>query len=134
METTQVRLLRNAMSAYAQRRRAASSNLANIDTPGYDRMSVSFEEELQDVRRHSGSLREQSEVEPDTEVEDEAPVLEEELMPDAHADGLPGPYRALRPHENRHYRKRAVATALPAPLSPRSNPCPCRSETSFSPR
>ncbi|MCS3667603.1 hypothetical protein GGP77_001839, partial [Salinibacter ruber] len=29
METTQVRLLRNAMSAYAQRRRAASSNLAN---------------------------------------------------------------------------------------------------------
>jgi len=80
METTNVRLLRNAMSAYAQRRRAASSNLANVDTPGYDRMSVSFEEELQEVRRHSGSLREQSEVEANTEVEDEAPVLEEELM------------------------------------------------------
>jgi len=80
METTNVRLLRNAMSAYAQRRRAASSNLANVDTPGYDRMSVSFEEELQQVRRHSGSLREQSEVQATTEVEDEAPVLEEELM------------------------------------------------------
>ena len=80
MESTNVRLLRNAMSAYAQRRRAASSNIANVDTPGYDRMSVSFEEELQQARRHSGSLQEPAEVEASTEVEDESPVLEEELM------------------------------------------------------
>ncbi|MEF8816892.1 MAG: flagellar basal body protein [Salinibacter sp.] len=80
METTNVRLLRNAMSAYTQRRRAASSNLANVDTPGYNRMSVSFEEKLQQARRHSGSLREQSEVEANMEVEDGPPVLEDELM------------------------------------------------------
>jgi len=80
MDTESVQLLRNAMTAYAQRRRAASSNLANLDTPGYDRVSVSFEEELQQARRHSGSLRDQSEVEAHMEVEDEAPVLENELM------------------------------------------------------
>lgn len=80
MDTESVQLLRNAMTAYAQRRRAASSNLANVDTPGYDRVSVSFEEELQQARRHPGGSREQSEVEGHMEVEDEAPVLENELM------------------------------------------------------
>lgn len=68
------------MSAYAQRRRSVSSNIANVDTPGYDKVSVSFEEELQQARRHSGSLREASEVEASTEVGDDPPVLEEELM------------------------------------------------------
>lgn len=86
MDTGQLSLLRNAMTAYTKRRRAVSGNLANVDTPGYDRTSVSFEEKLRDVR--DSSLRtgqsdlgtEQSEVEAEVVVEDEKPVLEEELM------------------------------------------------------
>jgi|APHM01.1.fsa_nt_gi Flagellar basal body protein len=79
METSQLSLLRNAMTAYTKRRRALSGNLSNIDTPGYDRTSVDFEGELRDAR--NGQLgADPSEVEADVVVEDEKPVLEEELM------------------------------------------------------
>jgi len=80
MESAKLSLLRNAMSAYAQRRQALSSNIANVDTPGYDRMSVSFEEELRSARRHITSLRSESDVQPQVTVEDEPPGLENELM------------------------------------------------------
>jgi len=79
MDTSQVSLLTNAMTAYTKRRRALSGNLSNIDTPGYDRTSVEFEEELRDARSFKLS-KEPSEVEANTEVEDRKPVLEEELM------------------------------------------------------
>lgn len=79
MDTGQLSLLRNAMTAYTKRRRALSGNLANVDTPGYDRTSVSFEEELRDVRDDALG-GDQSEVEAEVVVEDEKPVLEEELM------------------------------------------------------
>lgn len=76
METAKLTLLRKAMDAYAQRRRVLSSNIANVDTPGYDRASVSFEEEL----REAGELQAQTQIEPQVEVEEESPVLEKELM------------------------------------------------------
>ncbi len=79
MDTSQVSLLRNAMTAYAKRRRALSGNLSNIDTPGYDRTSVSFEEPLRDARDNKLG-GEPSDVEAEVTVEDEKPVLEEELM------------------------------------------------------
>jgi len=79
METSQVSLLSNAMTAYAKRRRALSGNLSNIDTPGYDRTSVEFEEELRDARDVKLGT-DPSEVEADAVVEDRKPVLEEELM------------------------------------------------------
>lgn len=79
VDTEQVSLLSNAMTAYAKRRRALSGNLANVDTPGYDRTSVSFEEELQDAREAPLGT-DQSEVEGEVVVEDEKPVLENELM------------------------------------------------------
>jgi flagellar basal-body rod protein FlgB len=79
MDTAQLSLLRNAMTAYTKRRRALSGNLANIDTPGYDRASVSFEGELREAR-DSPLGTEQSEVEAEVVVEDEKPVLENELM------------------------------------------------------
>lgn len=80
METPKLALLKNAMRSYEQRRQALSSNLANLDTPGYNRMSVSFEEELQEARRRPGNLQRIEEVEPQTEVEEGPPVLENELM------------------------------------------------------
>lgn len=78
METAQLSLLRNAMTAYAKRRRALSGNLANVDTPGYDRTSVSFEAELREARE--SPLAEQSDVEAEVVVEEQKPILENELM------------------------------------------------------
>lgn len=80
METAKLNLLRRAMQGYTQRRQALASNLANIDTPGYNRLSVSFEEKLQEARRHPGGLRLEEAVEPRMEVEDAPPILEDELM------------------------------------------------------
>lgn len=80
METAKVGLLRQAMQAYSMRNQAISANLANIDTPGYQRMSVSFEEALQDARRGLPSGRGLGTVAPHTEVGEEAPVLEDEML------------------------------------------------------
>jgi len=80
MESAKLGLLRNAMNAYARRRQALSNNIANLDTPGYDRMSVSFEEELRSARRHSDGLQQAADVEPRMEGTDTRPSLEDELM------------------------------------------------------
>ena len=80
MDTAKLSLLRNAMTAYAKRRRALSRNLANIDTPGYDRTAVTFEQELHEARTSTGLGRRPSAVTARVEVQDEAPVLENELM------------------------------------------------------
>jgi flagellar basal-body rod protein FlgB len=80
MEPSKLHLLRRAMGAYVQRRRAVASNLSNLDTPEYDRLSVAFEEELRSARDASVDLRSPDEVEPRLEVGDEAPILENELM------------------------------------------------------
>lgn len=80
MDTAKLSLLRNAMTAYAKRRRVLSSNLANVDTPGYDRASVTFEEELQAARESPDLGADPAEVEPTVEVQDQKPVLEDELM------------------------------------------------------
>lgn len=79
MDTAQLSLLRNAMTAYTKRRRALSNNIANIDTPDYNRTSVDFEEKLRDARDLQVGT-DPSEVEAEAEVEEEKPVLEEELM------------------------------------------------------
>lgn len=80
MDTAKLSLLRNAMTAYAQRRRALSSNIANLDTPEYDRVSVSFEEDLRAARSGMGGLDRASEVEPHAERSGDPPSLEKELM------------------------------------------------------
>ena len=67
------------MQAYTWRLKALSSNVANLDTPGYNRLSVSFEESLQAARRADASgprdhvvVRMQQDGRP--------PILEDELM------------------------------------------------------
>jgi flagellar basal-body rod protein FlgB len=62
-----------------QRRRALSSNLSNLDTPEYDRLSVSFEDELRKARG-PGGIQAEGDVTGRTEVEDGPPILEDELM------------------------------------------------------
>jgi flagellar basal-body rod protein FlgB len=80
MHTDKVKLLGNAMQAYNWRTQALTSNLANIDTPGYERMSVRFEDSLQEARRSVVTFDGTADVEPTMDIEKTAPVLEDELM------------------------------------------------------
>lgn len=73
-------VLRNAMQAYAWRIKALTNNIANVETPGYRRMSVSFEENLQRAEYLNGSNAELDEVSPQHRIEDAPPSLEEELL------------------------------------------------------
>ena len=80
METPKLKLLTQAMSAYSLRARATTSNLANLDTPGYQRVGVSFEQELQNARRGVQATRSVEDVSARMKVEDAPPILEDELM------------------------------------------------------
>ncbi|GIV59764.1 flagellar basal body protein [Rhodocaloribacter litoris] len=80
METPKLKLLSRAMQAYTWRMQALAGNIANLDTPGYDRIAVSFEETLQEMRHQVPSLRDVTDVEPRVSVEERPPVLEEEMM------------------------------------------------------
>ncbi|MDQ7040289.1 MAG: flagellar basal body protein [Rhodothermus sp.] len=80
MEPAKLQLLRHAMQAYTWRLKALASNIANLDTPGYQRMSVSFEETLREVRHRIPGLRRPEEVTPRMQIEETPPILENELM------------------------------------------------------
>ena len=80
MKTATLNLLARAMQAYTWRMQTLSSNVANLDTPGYQRLSVSFEETLQELRHSVAGPRDGTEVVPRLVVEDGAPILEDELM------------------------------------------------------
>ncbi len=67
------------MQAYTWRLNALSSNIANLDTPGYNRLSVSFEESLQSARR-SGMDTDRDNVAAQMVQEGRPPILEDELM------------------------------------------------------
>ena len=62
------------------RHNVLAGNIANLDTPGYQRLSVSFEETLQELRHSVSGSRDGTEVDPHMVVEDDAPILEDELM------------------------------------------------------
>lgn len=80
IETKRIALLGNALKAYNWRLKALSSNLANLDTPGYQRMSVRFEEKLQEVRHAIPGIRDTLDVQPKMHVGENGSVLEDELM------------------------------------------------------
>lgn len=80
METTKLKVLSQAMSAYTLRTRATTSNLANLDTPGYQRVGVSFEDTLQNVRRGLQATRAVEDVSARMKIDDAPPILEDELM------------------------------------------------------
>lgn len=80
MVTDKLKLLANAMQAYAWRAQATTSNLANLDTPGYERHSIKFEDSLQEARATVGGSEALAAVRPHLDVEPTAPVLEDELM------------------------------------------------------
>lgn len=80
INTDRIKLLDNALLAYNHRLKALSSNLANLDTPGYQKLSVTFEETLQQHRHAIPGLRELTDIAPRIRVEETAPSLESELM------------------------------------------------------
>lgn len=80
IDTDRITLLGNALKAYNWRLKALSSNIANIDTPGYQRLSVQFEERLQEVRHAIPGIRNTLDVNPRMKVGDTPAVLEDELM------------------------------------------------------
>ena len=80
INTDRIQLLDNAILAYTWRMKALSSNLANIDTPGYQKLSVDFEETLQQNRHAIPGLRGVTGVEPRMRVEETPASLETELM------------------------------------------------------
>ncbi len=80
MKPPTLKLLARAMQTYTWRMQTAASNVANLDTPGYQRMTVSFEDALQDARRSVAGPRIADDIEPRVVVEDGAPILEDEMM------------------------------------------------------
>lgn len=79
MDSAKVDLLKRAMQTYVWRSEAIAANVANLDTPGYQRMSISFEEEMSRALRSRGH-RDPGAVKPELNVEDGPPILEDELM------------------------------------------------------
>ena len=78
--TERIQLLDNALLAYNWRLKALSSNISNLDTPGYQKLSVTFEETLQQNRTAIPGLRGLTDVTPSIRVEETEPSLETELM------------------------------------------------------
>ncbi len=72
-------LLGRAMDAMTLRQKLTSSNIANIDTPGYRKLDVRFEDELQRAQA-KGGVRQMNAVTPFIEETDRKPVLEDELL------------------------------------------------------
>ena len=80
IQTDRINLLGTALKAYNWRLKALSSNIANLDTPGYQRISVEFEQRLQEVRHEIPGIRDVSDVRPRMKVGETQSVLEDELM------------------------------------------------------
>ncbi len=68
------------MSAYALRLKVLANNIANVDTPGFERSSVSFEDKLQKARRLNSPTVRPDEIVASVKAEDTPPSLEEELL------------------------------------------------------
>lgn len=80
MDTPKYSLLRQAMTAYSLRARTLAANVANLDTPGYQRLGVSFEETLVRARRRLGGLDEATPLAARVRAEGRPPLLEDEMM------------------------------------------------------
>jgi flagellar basal-body rod protein FlgB len=80
IENNHIKLLANAMDAYSLRQKMTASNVANIDTPGYKKVSVSFEQELQEAEKSRLSMESLDDVNPRIVQTDEQPILENEMM------------------------------------------------------
>ncbi len=80
IDNQHTKLLAKAMDAYSLRQKMTASNIANIDTPNYNKVSVSFEDELRRVSQGSFGSENMNDVNPKIVETNEQPVLEDELL------------------------------------------------------
>ncbi|REL38688.1 flagellar biosynthesis protein FlgB [Rhodohalobacter sp. SW132] len=79
IDSNHTQLLARAMDTYTLRQRVTAGNIANADTPGFNKHRVDFEEELQRVQNSSGA-RGMKEVTPSIVETDQPIELEDELL------------------------------------------------------
>lgn len=81
IDTKHANLLSTALDAYAMRQKAIAGNVANIETPGYRRQEVQFEEMLQKAEKlQSSRSRIMAQIDPKAVETEEKPTLETEMM------------------------------------------------------
>lgn len=80
MNTPKLHVLRHAMEAYAMRTETLANNIANLDTPDFQRESVSFEAELRRRRQGDAALRAPEQARPVVVREEGPAFLEDEMM------------------------------------------------------
>ncbi len=90
LNETLLPLLSKSMDAYALRQKAIANNVANAETPGYRRLEVEFEEQLQEVMRRRRNTLTRTDVQhlPNQQDMDELPVTLKETDRDADGNGL----------------------------------------------
>lgn len=57
LDTPTIQLLERGLDVATLRQRVSANNLANVDTPGYKRQEVSFEDDLAKALRQSSEFR-----------------------------------------------------------------------------
>ncbi|MEX0648328.1 MAG: flagellar basal body protein [Balneolaceae bacterium] len=81
IDNIQTTLLVKMMDVYALRNKMTAANVANIDTPGYQRKEVDFEgmlaQELESGNQSKDSIRR---LQPTIKSTGEKPVIEDELL------------------------------------------------------
>lgn len=80
IDTKHTDLLQKALGAYSLRQKAIASNVANVETPGYKRLEVPFEEELQKQLKFGNSDINPDKIDPEFRETEEKPLLEDEMM------------------------------------------------------
>jgi len=70
-------LLAKAMDVYTLRQRVTAANIANIDTPGYKKHEVRFEDQLREAQRDQKVM---NDVNPSIVETDKHVVLDNELL------------------------------------------------------
>lgn len=73
-------VLKQTLSALMLRNRVTSMNIANIETPGYNRKQVEFEDSLAQALRNSESQGASASLDVSVTESDVTPILEEELL------------------------------------------------------
>lgn len=79
IDSNHSQLLARAMDSYTLRQRVTAGNIANIDTPGYNKQQVDFEEELRRVQDNKG-VEGMKQVTPAITETDQPVEMEEELI------------------------------------------------------
>lgn len=79
IDSSHSQMLARAMDTYTLRQRVTASNIANVDTPGFKKHEVQFEDALRKARQ-TGGVDEMKKVTPSIVETDNDVVLEDELV------------------------------------------------------